>query len=245
MANQNASTGVTRRQMIKGVGIAIAGVGGGAFAPALIGPSMRLGIPPAHAAGPVKLPIGFAVAIELEHALGEAAALGAMVSLAWLNGHIMARTGLQLMAEGFAAESVMVRVTHFGAGFAITTLSMFKIAFFISSAGLVVWVMIQERWAPHVGEIDIEFVPDDQWWAAYPNGDMSGMYMPVTPHDLQQAWSDMTQYLYQHPQFCSGFNAKPGQGGCFGAFGGGPGGPFESPTPPEGWIGVGPIIEVQ
>jgi hypothetical protein len=244
MASHNSSTGFTRRQMIKGVGIAIAGTGGGAFAPVWIGPSMRLGLPTTHAMGPVKLPIGIALAIDLKHALGEVAALGAMVSLAWLNGHIMARTGLQLMAEGFAADSVMVRVTHWGAGFAITTLSMFKIAFFISSAGLVLWVMIQERWAPHAGDIDIEFVPDDEWWGAYPNGDMSGVYMPVIPHNLQQAWWDITQYLYQNPQLCYGFNAKPGQGGCFGGFGGGPGGPFDSPTPPEGWIGVGPIIEV-
>ena len=216
MATQNASTQVTRRQMVKGFGITIAGLGTGALAPTLIGigPGVRIGVPKAYAAGPVKLPIGWAITHEIHQALEVLAVSGSLVTLAAFNAEVMARTGIQFMVEGFAAESASVRVTKIAAGFAVTTLAMVKIGFAIW-AGYVVWQMIQGIYRPQAGEINFEFVPEADWWATYPNGDMAGIYLPGPPHNLPQAAQDVRQYLMMHPGLCSGLLGPPGQGSCF------------------------------
>lgn len=205
--------------------------------------TLKVSPPATHAVGILTLPMGLGAALEIEHFLQEMAAMGGMVSMATFNARFVARTGVQLVTEGFVAEHLMVRVTTMGAGFAVSLVGMFNVAFFISSAGLMGWIMIQERWAPQVHDLDINFVPLEDWYAMT-GGDLTGTYLPGIPHNLPQAWLDLQLYLYQNPGVCSGFNAKPGQGGCFGGFGGGPGGPFDSPTPPPGWIGVGPLIIV-
>jgi hypothetical protein len=229
---------------MKGLSIAAVGAGVGSLAPTLMtGPGLRLVMPPAQAAGPVKFPLGYQIIHDLHAALEQLAVVGGLMSMAAFNEHIMLRTGIQILTEGFQAGPVSVRVTRIPVGFAITLFAMFKIGFFIAAAGYVAWIFIQSRWAPHAMEVDFEFVSEAEWWQAYPSGDMTGVYEPVPPRDLNQAYRDMTQYLYENPQLCSGFNTQPGQGGCFGAFGGGPGGPFDSPPP--GWDGSPGSMEVE
>jgi hypothetical protein len=225
MATNNSST-VTRRQWVT-----LASLGA-------VSPLIPLGrpIPQAHAQSGAVLYLPLSVT-HIKHFLDEMTALGSMVPVAHYAGRLLVHTGIQLIREGATIETMSIRVTQIGAGYAVTFVGMTNIVVTITAAGLLIYSTMQP-FAPQVKEHRIEFVPDEEWYART-NGDITGSYPTGIPTDREQAWRDVYQWLGEHPASCGmRFSNQGGQ--CYGGEFGGGSGPGD-PVPP-GEVIVGPLI---
>jgi hypothetical protein len=217
MATPECSIALTRRQLVTGLGLAAIGT---------TTPVLRL-VPAARANTSLMLPM--IQALHFKHFLDEMAMLGSTVVVGHFAGRMLITTGVQLITEGLTMQTLSVRVAYTAAGYAVTFVGMSNVAVMITAAGLIIFSSMQP-FAPQVRELDIEFVPDEQW-QNMTGGDITGTYpgqIPMT--NRPQAWIDLHYWLGSHPGACAG---RFGYGsGCYGGQFGGGSGPTDGMLPP-------------